>query len=210
MELDRTDVEILRALQEDSRRSFRDLAHRVGVSVPTISARVATLEQLGILSGYHASIEPDRLGQTSLLLVVRCEPPKADPIGETVAALPEVRWAARVRGAKVIAEAVLPRQEQVDGFLAKVEEIEGVLDYEHHITTRRLKDVPRAMITDRLSTTLICFQCRRVIEGEPIKLKMDGRDHYLCCASCEKLYTEKYQKLKAGAKRDPGAQSNRS
>src|SRR4030067_391044 len=65
MELDRTDIEILRALQEDGRLSYRDLAQRVGGSGPTISARGATLEQLRALSGDHASVDPERLGQAS-------------------------------------------------------------------------------------------------------------------------------------------------
>jgi len=201
MELDRTDVEILRALQADARNSFRDLARRIGVSVPTISVRVATLEQLGIVSGYHASIDLDRLAQVSLVLVARCQPARVDNVGDSLSAIPEVRWSARVRGGKIVAEAVLARPEDVDGFLERVEAVDGILDYEHHIATKRLKDVPRAMITDRLSTSLICFQCRRPIEGEPIKLKMDGRNHYLCCASCEKLYVEKYEKLKTAAKK---------
>jgi len=200
MELDRTDVKILRALQEDSRRSFRDIAQRVGVSVPTISARVATLEQLGILAAYPAAVSPERLGQVSILLVVRCQTAKAGGVGKALAAMPEVRWAARSRGSRILAEAVLARQEEVDGFLERVESIAGIHDYEHHIATERLKDAPRAVISDRLSTTLICFQCHKVIEGEPIKLTMDGRDHYLCCRSCEKLYVEKYEKLKAAAK----------
>lgn len=199
MELDRTDVEILRALQEDARLSFRDLARRVGVSVPTISARVATLEQLGILAGYYTNVDSERLGQVSLILTLRCPPAKTDSVGDALAAMPEVRWAVRARGSRVLAEAVLPRQELVDGFLERVSAIEGLLDYEHYIATKRLKDVPRAVVTDRLSTTLICFQCRRVIEGEPIKLKMDGRDHFMCCRSCEKLYTEHYSKIKAAA-----------
>jgi len=41
---------------------------------------------------------------------------------------------------------------------------------------------------------------RSEIEGGPIKLKMDGRDHYLCCRSCKKLYTEKYARIRAAAK----------
>jgi len=200
MELDRTDVEILRALQQNARLSFRDLAQRVGVSVPTISARVATLEQLGVLRGYTAVVDPERLGQVSLQLTVKCQPAKADAVGDALAAMDEVRWAARARGSRVLAEAVVPRQEQVDVFLEKVEEIDGVMEYEHHVATKRLKEVPRAVVSDRLSTTLICFQCRKVIEGEPIKLKMDGRDHYLCCRSCEKLYTERYAKIKAAAR----------
>ena len=200
MEFDRTDVEILRALQEDARLSFRDLAQRIGVSVPTVSARVATLEQLGILRGYAAIVDSERLGQVSLVVVAKCQPTKADVVGDALAAMEEVRWAARARGSRVLAEAVLPRQERVDAFLEKLEGIDGVLEYEHHVATKRLKGLPRAVVTDRLSTTLICFQCRKVIEGEPIKLKMDGRDHYLCCRSCEKLYTERYAKIKAAAR----------
>ena len=61
MQLDRTDTKIPRALQEDARRSFRELARRVGVSVPTVSAHVANLERLGVLSGYHATIDPEKL-----------------------------------------------------------------------------------------------------------------------------------------------------
>ncbi len=199
MDLDRTDVEILRALQQDGRLSYRDLAQRVGVSVPTISARVATLVQLGVLSGYHASVDPERLGQTSLHLDVKCQPAKADLVGAALAAMPEVRWATRTRGSRILAEAVLASEGLVDGFLERVEGVGGIIEYGHHIGTRRLKDEPRAVVSDGLSTTLICFQCRKVIEGEPIKLKMDGRDHYLCCRSCEKLYVERYEKIKAGS-----------
>ena len=201
MELDRTDIEILRALQEDGRLSYRDLAQRVGVSVPTISARVATLEQLGVLSGYHASVDPERLGQTSLILDVKCQPAKADAVGDAIAAMPEVRWAVRTRGSRVLAEAVLPDGGLVDPFLERVEGVDGILEYGHHIATKRVKDEPRAVISEGLSTSLICFQCRKVIDGEPIKLKMDGRDHYVCCRSCEKLYAERYEKIKAGAAR---------
>lgn len=200
MELDRTDIEILRALQEDARRSFRDLAKRTGVSVPTVSARVATLEKLGVLQGYPAAIDADRLGQTTVFFIVRSQPAKAEAVARALAAMPEVRAAFRARGSRVLAEAVLPRPEQVDGLLEKVEALDGVLEYEPHVATRRLKDEPRAVITDRLSATLVCFQCGKTIAGEPIKLKMDGRDHYLCCRSCEKLYTERYARIKAAAK----------
>src|SRR5206468_2332469 len=68
MQLDRTDTKILRALQEDARRSFRELARRVGVSVPTVSAHVANLERRGetIQGGtagypFRASVDDRRL-----------------------------------------------------------------------------------------------------------------------------------------------------
>ena len=200
MELDRVDVEILRALQGDARLSYRDLSQRVGVSVPTISARIATLEELGILGGYQAVVNPDRLGQTSILFVVKCHPAKADTVGSSLSSMPEVRSASRTRGSRIVVEAVLNDESLLDGLLEKIESVDGIVDYEHYVATKRLKQEPHAVISDRLQATLICFQCRKVIDGEPIKLKMDGRDHYLCCRSCEKLYTERYTKIKAAAK----------
>lgn len=200
MDLDRIDVEILRALQEDARRSYRDLAQRVGVSVPTISARVATLEELGILNGYRATVDPERLGQVSILFAVKCHPAKAEPVGTALASMAEIRWASRTRGSRILAEAVLNDESLLNLLLEKIESLDGIVDYDHYVSTKRLKEEPRAVLSDRLRTTLICFQCRKVIEGEPIKLKMDGRDHYLCCRSCEKLYTERYAKIKAAAK----------
>lgn len=199
MELDRVDVEILRALQEDARRSYRDLAQRVGVSVPTISARVATLEQLGVLDGYRATVDPERLGQVSILFAVKCHPAKAEAVGTSLASMPEIRWASRTRGSRIVAEAVLNNEGLFDGLLEKIESLNGIVDYDHYVTTKRLKEEPRAVISDRLRTTLICFQCRKEIEGEPIKLKMDGRDHYLCCRSCEQLYSERYERIKVNA-----------
>jgi hypothetical protein len=70
------------------------------------------------------------------------------------------------------------------------------VDCQHYVALRTVKEEPRAIVTDRLSTTLICIQCRKPIEGESIKLRMDERDHHLCCSSCEPLYLEKYKKMK--------------
>lgn len=56
------------------------------------------------------------------------------------------------------------------------------------------------MISDALTAIVACFQCREEIEGEPIRVKMDGRDYYLCCRSCEKLYSERYERINGAAR----------
>lgn len=60
--LDKVGWQLLRALQEDARLSFSELGRRVGLSSPAIAERVRRMEDLGIVSGYRASIEPMRLG----------------------------------------------------------------------------------------------------------------------------------------------------
>jgi DNA-binding Lrp family transcriptional regulator len=200
MHLDRTDTKILRALQEDARRSFRELARRVGVSVPTASARVTNLERLGILSGYHAAIDPEKLRQTRLILILKCRSRQADTVGRVLAKLPEVRWTIRTDASRLIAEAVLRSSKGVDPFLERLRSIEGVVSLEHHVAAKRFKEAPRAILSGALSTTVACFECGQAIEGEPIRLRLEGRIHYLCCPSCEQLYEERYSRIRAAAR----------
>ncbi len=199
MDLDKTDIELLRLLQEEGRLSFRDLAKRTGVSVPTISAHISTLEQLGIIRGYRADIDPERLHETTLVLLVKSAPPATTLVADALAKLGSVREVMIARGPRVLALATVRHEDDIDTLLARISEVPEVLDYEHFVITSAAKEEPRAVITDGLSTSLICFQCKGPIHGEPIKVRMDGRDHYLCCHTCEKEYVERYERIKQGA-----------
>ncbi|MCD4483001.1 Lrp/AsnC family transcriptional regulator [Chromobacterium vaccinii] len=60
--MDRFDRKILAALHENARISFAELARRVNLSAPAVADRVAKLEQSGVVTGYHARIDPNRVG----------------------------------------------------------------------------------------------------------------------------------------------------
>lgn len=64
MTLDPVDRKILRLLQEDARRSYRAIAESVGLRAPSVHARVQRLEKEGYIRGYHADIDPERIGKT--------------------------------------------------------------------------------------------------------------------------------------------------
>ena len=66
---DRIDRKILRTLQDDGRISITDLALRVGLSATPCSERVKRLERDGLISGYHARLNPHALGQALLVFV---------------------------------------------------------------------------------------------------------------------------------------------
>ncbi len=63
VDLDVTDVALLRELQGDARLSFRRLAGRVGLSPPATAERVRRLEASGILQGYRAVVSPAAIGR---------------------------------------------------------------------------------------------------------------------------------------------------
>jgi DNA-binding Lrp family transcriptional regulator len=60
--LDETDRLIVGVLQADGRMSMRALADRVHISRANAYARVARLEQEGVITGYSAIIDPVRYG----------------------------------------------------------------------------------------------------------------------------------------------------
>ncbi len=67
--LDKVGWQILRALQEDARLSFSELGRRVGLSSPAIAERVRRMEDLGIIVGYRAVIDPTKIGYPNLALI---------------------------------------------------------------------------------------------------------------------------------------------
>ncbi|GGO72772.1 leucine-responsive transcriptional regulator Lrp [Bowmanella pacifica] len=67
--LDRIDRNILVELQKDGRLSNVELSRRVGLSATPCLERVRRLEQQGYITGYHAKVEPAKLGAAMLVFV---------------------------------------------------------------------------------------------------------------------------------------------
>jgi Lrp/AsnC family transcriptional regulator, leucine-responsive regulatory protein len=63
IELDAIDLQILSILQEHGRIALVKLGEQVGLSAPSVIERVKKLEDTGIITGYHASVDARRLGK---------------------------------------------------------------------------------------------------------------------------------------------------
>lgn len=62
MNLDATDLRILHAVQQDGRISNQDLAEKVALSPSACLRRLRLLEDNGVISGYRAVLNAERLG----------------------------------------------------------------------------------------------------------------------------------------------------
>jgi DNA-binding Lrp family transcriptional regulator len=60
--MDETDVKILKNLLSDARMSYRKVAEEIGVSPPTVLARVEKLESDGIIRSYSTLLDHEKLG----------------------------------------------------------------------------------------------------------------------------------------------------
>ncbi|MBI2126358.1 MAG: Lrp/AsnC family transcriptional regulator [Thaumarchaeota archaeon] len=62
VEIDETDRKILREYLKDARLSYREVARRVRVAVGTVMARTKRLETEGVIKGYTAVLDHEKLG----------------------------------------------------------------------------------------------------------------------------------------------------
>ena len=62
--LDSIDRRLLAELQDEGRVTNVDLARRVGLTAPPCLRRVRSLEEAGVIRGYHADLDASRLGFT--------------------------------------------------------------------------------------------------------------------------------------------------
>ncbi len=69
--LDEIDVKIIEILQRKGRTRRNDLSEAVGLSLPSVSDRLRKLEEQGVITGYHATVDHKKLGKdiTAFILV---------------------------------------------------------------------------------------------------------------------------------------------
>jgi len=100
--LDAIDRRILAELQDDGRMTNVELAHRAGISAPPCLRRVRRLEEAGVIRGYHADTDPQRLGwEITFFVIVGLESQKEAVLSgfeQMVADWPEVRECHMIRG----------------------------------------------------------------------------------------------------------------
>lgn len=68
-QIDSTDKQILRLLQEDARRPFLDVARKIKVSGGTIHQRIEKLKEAGIITGSTITVDYKKLGKNVTVLL---------------------------------------------------------------------------------------------------------------------------------------------
>ncbi|MBU6497654.1 MAG: Lrp/AsnC family transcriptional regulator [Rhodospirillales bacterium] len=100
--LDAIDRRILAELQDDGRMTNVELASRAGISAPPCLRRVRRLEEAGLIRGYHADTDPQRLGwEITFFAIVGLDSQRESVLSafeRLVAEWPEVRECHMIRG----------------------------------------------------------------------------------------------------------------
>lgn len=86
-------------MQADGRLGVTEIARRVSLSQPAVSARIKRLEQAGVITGYKAMIDPARIGLNIHAVVrLRTTHTRIAACLECFAQVPEITCVRRLTG----------------------------------------------------------------------------------------------------------------
>ncbi|MGW3957482.1 Lrp/AsnC family transcriptional regulator [Streptomyces sp. NPDC004752] len=99
MSFDDTDWAIIEQLQQEARISLSELGRRVSLSPSATTERVRNLESLGVITGYHATVDLAKVGYP-VLAVVRLKYPgnRHQPLRRLLAERREILECLRTTG----------------------------------------------------------------------------------------------------------------
>jgi Lrp/AsnC family transcriptional regulator, leucine-responsive regulatory protein len=69
MDLDKTDLRLLALLQQDARATHQRLAEQVHLSASSVHERIKRLQRDGVILGYRAQLNPEKLGAALMVFV---------------------------------------------------------------------------------------------------------------------------------------------
>jgi DNA-binding Lrp family transcriptional regulator len=97
--LDATDRRIIEALRADGRISMRALAERLHISRAGAYARVERLQREGVITGFTATVDPERMGNgLAAYVYLKVSQHSWKSVREQIAAIAEVEHGALVSG----------------------------------------------------------------------------------------------------------------
>lgn len=91
MALDETDVKVLRQVLQNARLSARQIARKAGVSVGTAISKLKKLEQAGMIDGYSAVLNHEKLGyELTVITEITVSKGKLLEMEQQIAKIPNV------------------------------------------------------------------------------------------------------------------------
>ena len=147
MPLDNYDMEILRVLQEDGRISNQDLADRINLSPSPCLRRLRALEESGMIAGYRAVLDAQKLGWSLMALILismdQHTPERLANFETKIIEIPEVLECLLITGqdADYQLKVVVTNMDAYQGLLLnRIARIKGVTGVHTSFVLRRVVD----------------------------------------------------------------------
>ena len=121
--MDEIDKKILSLLVENARITLKQIAAQVFLSPPAVSARIERMERGGVITGYRASVAPEKLGYHIVAFInVVLHPERQRDFYSCVQQSPYVMECYHVAGSfSMLIKACFPDTHRMDSFMARIQ-----------------------------------------------------------------------------------------
>jgi Lrp/AsnC family leucine-responsive transcriptional regulator len=127
--VDALDRRIIAELRLNGRATYAELGRQVGLSASAVHERVGKLESSGVITGYHAAVDPSTigLGVTALVGIQPSDTAVDDDVATALGSLPEVESCYAVAGDEAFVVKVrVPTVDELERTLSRLRRIDGV------------------------------------------------------------------------------------
>lgn len=90
IEFDTMDARILDILQADARTTLAEIGRRIHMSQPAVAERVRRMEAAGVITGYHAKVNPAALGYGITAFIRVSKRSHETPVEVVAAQVPQI------------------------------------------------------------------------------------------------------------------------
>ena len=141
-EIDEVDKVILDMLQEDARKSFREIAERANVSEATIFVRVRKLLERGIIKRFSALVSSEQIGRgLTAFVLIDADPKRLQDVYEALSVVDDIYEIYDVTGSYyAIVKIRTTDREKLKDIIDRIGLIEGITRTETAIVFRCIKE----------------------------------------------------------------------
>ena len=146
--MDKTDINILKELVNDARVSSNEISRRIGVAVGTVVTRIRNLEQQGIIKGYSAILDAEKVGyEVTAIIDLVISKGKLLEVEEEVAKNPNVYGVYDVTGpSDAIVITRFKNRKDLSDFIKTLLALEFVERTMTHVALGTIKEDPRVHV----------------------------------------------------------------
>ncbi len=194
-QLDEIDIEILKQLQQDGRKSFNIIANELKVSPPTVKYRVDKLKNTGFIEKFSVILNPNKL-KVGFFVLILIEA-KFQEISSIVKGLEKFENIQEIYTSldknNIIAKIFVKDNEELNHFinqnLSQFEEINAF----HAITILETikKSETANLLRPGFGIRLFCDYCSKEIKEAPVKSIINNKEYKFCCNTCASVFKEK-------------------
>jgi Lrp/AsnC family transcriptional regulator for asnA, asnC and gidA len=143
--LDATDLEILGALQKDSRETYGAIGKRLGIAHSTVYDRIRKMEEQKVIKSYTATVDVEKIGLRNItaIMTVYTDPKETERVAVKLAALPGVLevYSSLSEELLIIAKVTAASQENLHELIANsIAPLTGVLRIRTSLVTKKFKE----------------------------------------------------------------------